>query len=174
MKYVKIAAAVLLVIAGLVAVVILRPVTPSQSSQTDNQTDQIATEPTNETTNEPTAEPSTDAPVDQEPVASLSAGRYESYETSKVASEGYNETILFFHAPWCPECRAFEKEITARPLPDGVQILKVDYDSSDDLKSDYGVTLQSTFVKVASNGSLITKWQGYGQDKSVTAILENT
>jgi len=104
----------------------------------------------------------------------LMAGRYVEYSPESVAAEGYSETILFFHAPWCPECRAFEVAIEASAIPEGVQILKVDYDSSSNLKQQYGVTLQSTFVSVADDGAEVSQWTGYGKDKSVDAILENT
>lgn len=157
MKYVKVAVAVAVLLAGLTAIVVLRPITPDQPAR--NSQSGAATPETI---------------IDEQPTTALVTGRYESYDASKLVADGYTETILFFHAPWCPECRAFEKEITSSTVPDGVQILKVDYDSSDELKSKYGVTLQSTFVKVAGNGDLISKWQGYGKDKSVTAILENT
>lgn len=157
MKYVKVAVAVAVLLAGLTAIVVLRPITPDQPAR--NSQSGAATPETI---------------IDDQPTTALLTGRYELYDASKLVADGYTETILFFHAPWCPECRAFEKEITSSTVPDGVQILKVDYDSSDELKSKYGVTLQSTFVKVAGNGDLISKWQGYGKDKSVTAILENT
>jgi thiol-disulfide isomerase/thioredoxin len=101
-------------------------------------------------------------------------GRFVDYEASQVAAAGYNETILFFYAPWCPECRAFEQAINDTGVPEGVQILSVDYDSSDELKMKYGVTIQTTFVKVDANGSLVSRWVGYGQDRSVDVILENT
>lgn len=87
--------------------------------------------------------------------------------------EGFTTTILFFYASWCPECRGFDQAIVSQNVPDGTQILRVNYDDSQSLKQQYGVTIQSTFVSVTSNGELISKWVGYGQDKSVEAILQN-
>lgn len=104
----------------------------------------------------------------------LAAGRYVEYGASFVGAAGYANTILFFHAPWCPECRAFEQAIESSGMPDGVQILKIDYDTSQDLRSQYGVTVQTTFVRVDSDGNLQKKWVGYGEDKSTAAIIENT
>ncbi len=104
----------------------------------------------------------------------LLAGRYQPYDEQSVAATGYNETILFFHASWCPECRAFEQAIEQSDIPDGVQILKLNYDSEIELRQKYGVTLQSTFVSVDNSGEKISTWVGYGKDKSVNAILENT
>lgn len=146
-------AVAILLIAGLVTAIALRPI--EAGAPTATTTDQ-------------TPQPDTDTGVN------LASGRYTPYEAQHVSATGYNETILFFHASWCPECRAFEQQITSVDLPDGVQILKVDYDNSDELKRIHGVTLQSTFVKVSRDGAQVSKWVGYGKDKSVDAILNNT
>ncbi len=113
-------------------------------------------------------------PETQEPASSDSTeGRYTSYSTDKVYDEKYSESIIFFYAPWCPECRAFKKSILDGQIPDGTQFLEVDYDGSTDLKKHFGVTLQSTFVRVNRSGDLQKKWVGYGKDKSLATILEN-
>lgn len=104
----------------------------------------------------------------------LSAGRYVDYSADGIKSEGYDVTILFFHAPWCPECRAFDMEIKQGTVPQGIQILKIDYDSSQDLRQKYGITIQSSFVRVDKDGSEQKSWTGYGKEKSVDAIIENT
>lgn len=101
-------------------------------------------------------------------------GRYADYSEAAVADACYTDTILFFHAPWCPECRGFEEAIKGGDVPDGAQILKVDYDSATDLRKQHEVTIQSTFVRVDPAGETVELWSGYGQDKSVDAILENT
>jgi hypothetical protein len=102
------------------------------------------------------------------------AGRYVEYSAAAVAEECYTDTILFFHAPWCPECRGFEEAIKAGEVPEGAQILKVDFDSATDLRKQHEVTIQSTFVRVDPTGEKVKLWSGYGKDKSVGAILENT
>lgn len=114
------------------------------------------------------------AETPQDVAETLAAGRYAVYDAGYVSDEAYTETILFFHAPWCPECRAFEAAIEGSTIPDGVQVLKVDYDSATELRQRYGVTLQSTFVSVDKSGNEVSTWVGYGKDKSVDAILENT
>jgi hypothetical protein len=101
-------------------------------------------------------------------------GRYTDYSAAAVAEECYTDTILFFHASWCPECRGFEEAIKGGTVPEGAQILKVDYDSATDLRKKHKVTIQSTFVRVDSSGERVKLWSGYGQDKSVDAVLENT
>jgi hypothetical protein len=39
-------------------------------------------------------------------------------------------------------------------------VFKTDYDTSNDLKTKYGVTYQHTFVQIDSSGNAITKWVG--------------
>ena len=87
----------------------------------------------------------------------------------------YRKTILFFHAPWCGDCQAFDKVLREGPIPAGVQILKVDYDSRQDLRQKYGVTKQSTFVELDDDDDDHNHdiWVGYGQEKSINAILRN-
>ena len=150
----------ILLVGGLVAAIQLSP--SPMSNQQAAQSPQAA--PEAEETPEGSPAPNVE----------LAEGRYSDYDQSAVAASGYNETILFFHASWCPECRAFEQEILANPIPDGVQVLKVDYDSSTDLRQRYGVTIQTTFVKVGDGGERISSWVGYGRDKSLGAVLENT
>lgn len=102
------------------------------------------------------------------------AGRYIDYDESVLGDSKYTTTVLFFHAPWCVECRGFDAKLNSEPVPDGVQIVKVDYDTRQDLRQKYDVTIQTTFVRVDTNGDKLKKWVGYGKDKSVTAIIENT
>jgi thiol-disulfide isomerase/thioredoxin len=117
--------------------------------------------------------PSAENNIEPAPETSrLSKGRYTNYSAENVANQGYSQTIVFFYAPWCPECRAFKKAITENSIPDGVQILETDFDSSTDLKKKYGVTQQTTFVRVNSAGELQKKWPGYGKDKSIDLVLE--
>jgi len=104
---------------------------------------------------------------------SAAAGIYRDYSDDAVADTSYDTTVVFFYASWCPECRAFEQAIEAEGVPDGVQILKTDYDTEHDLRERYGITIQTTFVEVDADGNEVSKWIGYGEDKSVDAILDN-
>jgi thiol-disulfide isomerase/thioredoxin len=101
----------------------------------------------------------------------LAAGVYRAYTEEALAEPGYETNIIFFHASWCPECRAFEESIEAGPIPDGVQILKVDYDTEAELKDKYGVNIQTTFVKVDEDGEMISLWVGYEKDRSIDNLL---
>jgi thiol-disulfide isomerase/thioredoxin len=67
-------------------------------------------------------------------------------------------TVLFFHAAWCPSCRAADSGISSGTIPDDLTILKADYDTESELKKKYEVVSQHTFVLVDSSGEMIRKW----------------
>lgn len=91
-----------------------------------------------------------------------SKGLYVAYsEEAFSASRGIR--FLFFHAPWCPQCRSLDESIKASELPDDLTIFKVDYDSNQALRAKYGVTLQTTVVKVDENGSKINSYVAYDE-----------
>lgn len=74
-------------------------------------------------------------------------GTYLDYSDEVLAQTSGNR-VLFFHAPWCPQCRSIESGIKQDGVPDGWTVIKVDYDSNQDLRKKYGVSLQTTFVKI--------------------------
>lgn len=90
------------------------------------------------------------------------AGKYEEYSAKAIAA-AKGDRILFFHASWCPQCRELEKSIKAAVLPTNLTIFKVDYDSHQDLRQKYGVTLQTTLVKIDENGNKIKSYVAYGE-----------
>lgn len=160
-KSVKIALTILVTLAiAIMAVILLQressapAISDKASEATSKSSDKVMSEPTSGT-------------------SSVAKGRYADYNSENVANQDYTQTVVFFYAPWCPECRAFKKAITESQIPDGVQILETDFDSSTDLRKKYEVTLQSTFVRVDSFGELQKKWVGYGKDKSLTLVLES-
>ena len=83
---------------------------------------------------------------------------YQNYSASAVSSalKAGKKVALFFHAPRCPSCRSLEKEINAglSSLPENTVLFKVDYDSSKDLKTQYGVRSQTTIVGLNQDASL--------------------
>lgn len=110
--------------------------------------------------------------TEQTPASSqnpVQTAQYKTYAPAELGNE-YQRHIIFFHASWCPECRAFEQALLSGTLPNDVQILKADYDSETELKQKYSVVIQSTFVEVNKQGELIAKWVGYGRDKTFAAI----
>lgn len=91
-----------------------------------------------------------------------SAGAYVDYSSSVIASTTGTK-ILFFYAPWCPRCRALEASIKGTSIPDSVTIIKVDYDSNQALRQKYGVTIQTTLVKIDDDGNLVKKYVAYDE-----------
>lgn len=99
----------------------------------------------------------------EEGIMMASPGSYEAYSPEKIAAKAsQGNVVLFFHANWCPTCRALDADIKAhlKEIPSNLTILDVDYDNSTALKKRYGVTYQHTMVQVDNNGTLIKKWMG--------------
>ena len=92
------------------------------------------------------------------------SGEYLDYSPETLKSElaEGHKVVLFFHAPWCPFCKAADAAFRAKldQIPANVVVLKTDYDSNTALKQKYGVTYQHTFVQVDNSGKLIKKWRG--------------
>lgn len=87
---------------------------------------------------------------------------YTTYNASAVSdalAAGKN-VILFFHAPWCPTCRAADANFLKETAPANTVVFKTDYDSNTDLRKKYGVTYQHTFVSLNADGSLKKKMSG--------------
>jgi len=156
------------VVGGVVAaVLLLRPQTPANESTTQQGTSQKA----------PGQSGSSDSKQSSGSAqpANPAVGRYADYVDGNTMEHAYRKTILFFHAPWCGDCQAFDEVLCEGPIPAGVQILKVDYDSRQDLRQKYGVTKQSTFVELDDDDDDHDHdvWVGYGKEKSIHAILKN-
>lgn len=98
-------------------------------------------------------------------------GQYVEYSEDKLA-ETAGTRVLFFHAPWCPQCRALEASIKDGKIPEDVTIFKVDYDSNQVLRQKYGVTIQTTLVRIDDEGSLTKKYVAY-DEPNLNAVNEN-
>lgn len=64
-----------------------------------------------------------------------------------AAAEG-RTTLVFFHAPWCPVCKAQEPKVQAHLNTDARQVVafKVDYDTNKELRHEMNVMKQSTLI----------------------------
>jgi thiol-disulfide isomerase/thioredoxin len=94
---------------------------------------------------------------------SITPGSYTEYSAQSLeTATATGKAVLFFHASWCPTCKAANEAFTTRAseIPAGVTILKADYDAEKDLKARYGITYQHTFVQIDAEGNEITKWNG--------------
>jgi thiol-disulfide isomerase/thioredoxin len=118
-----------------------------------------AASPTSDT---PSPQASTATPPPKE--SSPSKGVYIDYATYSAAPGDYADTntVLFFSATWCPTCQITEKDIAANMenLPDNLTLVHVDYDSAGDLRQQYEIRVQHTFVQVDSSGAAIKSWTG--------------
>lgn len=82
-----------------------------------------------------------------------------------------DNTVIFFHAGWCPSCRAADDTISWEVIPENLTLLKADYDSEIALRKKYGVVSQHTFVQVDANGDMIKKWAGGTSVKDIEERL---
>jgi thiol:disulfide interchange protein len=66
---------------------------------------------------------------------------------AKAMAEG-KTTLVFFHAPWCPVCRAQEPKVLAHLNGDAKHVVafRVDYDSNMALRKEMNVQKQSTLI----------------------------
>ncbi len=107
------------------------------------------------------AKPS-DAMAKPSGTGAMAAGAYltlADYQATMAMHAG-DKVVYFFHATWCPDCKAADAELTSMPgqIPAGVTIVKVDYDSNVALRQKYGVTMQHTYVLLDSTGGAVKKW----------------
>lgn len=66
----------------------------------------------------------------------------------KAAQDSGKTTLVFFHAPWCPVCKAQEPKVLAHLNGDAKDVvaLKVDYDTNMELRKEMKVEKQSTLI----------------------------
>ena len=113
-----------------------------------------------------TESPSSQAPANQaETPKEVDAdvdipGVYTDYSAATLA-EAKGTRLLFFYAPWCPQCRELDASIRSSSLPDNLTILKVDYDTNQALRQKYGVTLQTTVVQIDDAGEKVKSFVAY-------------
>lgn len=111
----------------------------------------------------PAPAPSTSAPEASVPGAST-AGAYldlADYERDPSVFAG-DDVVLFFAASWCSTCRRTRANIEAdlAGIPPGLVIVVVDYDAERDVRRQYGVTVQHTFVQIDADGTELKRWAG--------------
>lgn len=88
--------------------------------------------------------------------------RYVAYSKTAYEAAKNKKRVLFFHAKWCPTCRAANTEFETNldKIPSDVVLFKTDYDTSSNLKTKYSITYQHTFVQVDALGKQLAKWNG--------------
>lgn len=96
---------------------------------------------------------------------------YKTYSAEAVA-QADGTKILFFHASWCSQCQLLDKDIKASKIPDGVSIFKVDYDTNQELRKQYGVTIQTTLVKLDASGKELKKFIAYDEPTLAAVVRQ--
>lgn len=141
-KIIALIAGFVVLVAGAIVYVKL---TPESSSPTTEQT-----------TPQPSATPQPEKNQPSAPTA-----KYVAYDEAAFTADT-RPKVLFFHASWCPQCRALDQDIQQHitTLSD-VTIYKVDYDKATDLRQRYGVTIQTTFVKTDKDGNKLATYVAY-------------
>lgn len=110
------------------------------------------------------------APVTQD-VETEKPGMFLAYAPSEVTNPMTEDVVLAFLADWCPTCRAVKTDVQANlgSIPSNLTILDIDYDEYTDLKKQYGINQQHTFVQVDKTGAVIKTWKGGNTLESVVA-----
>jgi thiol-disulfide isomerase/thioredoxin len=86
---------------------------------------------------------------------------YIEYSEDNLKMAENTKIVLFFHASWCPSCRALNSDIEKNidKIPTDITILKTDYDKETELRKKYSITSQHTLVQIDQNGTLIKKME---------------
>ena len=150
---------------------ILLTLTASACTSSSNSSDATGSD---EQVSEPAADSDAASSTAGE-AASTGGGAYITLAEYQASKDSYaaSKVVLFFNATWCSTCKKarnnLEADLTA--IPADLAIVLVDFDSETELKRQYGITVQHTFVQIDATGNELTKWSG-----SVTAqeIAENT
>ena len=137
--------------------------TTAQNTDTASQAELVAQQPDSATNQQEPAQEQAESDVAEEPVAQ--AGAYVDYSDTVLAETADTKRVLFFHAEWCSVCKNFENQINTTGVPAGVTIIETDYDKETDLKEQYGVRTQSTFVLLDETGEVVQTWP-FGQGLS--------
>jgi thiol-disulfide isomerase/thioredoxin len=69
-------------------------------------------------------------------------------EAFKSAAQAGKTTLVFFHAPWCPVCKAQEPKVLAHlnGAHKDIVAFKIDYDTNPGLRKEMKVDKQSTLI----------------------------
>lgn len=154
-------ATLVVVIGGAVAYALLRPNTnPDSSAEVTGQPAVTDTQPTDQPAQ---TEADKEATEQKE-------GQYVNYDGKAIeTTEG--RKLIFFHAAWCPQCRALEQSILDGTIPSGVTIFKANFDLETQLKQRYGVTQQTTIIEVNDQGDELKQFNAY-YEPSLQALVK--
>lgn len=80
--------------------------------------------------------------------------------------------VLFFHAEWCPGCRALHEDIQTSidAIPSNLTIFHADHDTDLDLRNRYRITRQHTILLLDASLAPVKSWYG---SRNLTDILDH-
>lgn len=150
------------VIGGIAALILASVLTVTLTSKptTDSVPNQAPA-----STAEPTQQPDSQSAIDQP-----AEGTYQQYSAEALANSTADHKLIFFYAPWCPQCRALEKSIEQTGVPSGVAIFKIDFDTATAERKKYGVTIQTSIVEIDDQGDLIQKHVAYDEPNLLATL----
>lgn len=135
---------------------------------TANQTDMISPETIENTPQELLNEVSD---LTQDSAEVVLASSYIDFSQAQYDQMKGNEPFaLFFHAEWCPKCQKLDSEITEKQSELKGKILKTDFDQETELKKEFGVNIQTTFVIFDASGQVSTKLTNPSLEELNTAL----
>ena len=86
-----------------------------------------------------------------------SSGKLTAYQEGVIGNG--NSAVLFFHAQWCPYCLANEKRLndwySSGDYP--ISTYKIDYDTAIELKNQFNVVQQDTFILIDGSGKEVSR-----------------
>jgi hypothetical protein len=106
------------------------------------------------------------ASADEPPRETADVRSFSDAASLDALAAGDGQTVVYFYAAWCPECRAMALELKDRwsaVRPD-INLVIADFDKDTALKTRYGVTYQDTFVLLDKTGKAVRSWNGGGVD----------
>lgn len=110
--------------------------------------------------------------VDPTDAAVAEAGAWvdrAAYEADPATFHESGDVVLFFNASWCPTCQATVQSLDDDGVPAGLTVVSVDYDNANDLRQQYGITVQHTFVQVDATGNELAKFTGAASGEAIAA-----
>jgi thiol-disulfide isomerase/thioredoxin len=161
-----------LVVIAVVIVWTTRPQMPGMpSAATSTSSSPSLTSETSTTSSTSSTSSTASSSVTLIPVQKL--GFYRDYKDGDAELANSGKVVLFFHAAWCPSCRALENDINSslNDIPSDVAILKVNFDSATALRQLYGVTTQHTLVQIGPEGNSINKLAGLYSLYTLESVL---
>jgi thioredoxin 1 len=109
-------------------------------------------------------EPISVSSTDVTPTIHTSVPRYMIYTPTDFDAALGKKRVYFFYASWCPTCRPVDRDFQTYidQIPSDVVVFRTDYDTERELKTQYSITYQHTFVLVDDSGNAVKIWNGGG------------